>query len=87
MKKNSSAFILFLMFLFSGTYAQQDKVVKSIIRTGQTDNQTMNHLDVLTNRFGGRILGSDDYENAAEWCAYQLRKWGIEVQEDGLAGC
>jgi hypothetical protein len=62
--------------------AQQDKVVKSIIRLGQTDNQTMNHLDVLTNRFGGRLIGSDAYENAGEWCAAQFRKWGMEVQMD-----
>ena len=62
--------------------AQQDKVVKEIIRIGQTDNQTMNHLDVLTNRFGGRLIGSDAYENAAEWCASQFRKWGMEVIMD-----
>ncbi len=60
----------------------QDKVVKTIIETGRNDNRTMQHLNVLSNRFGGRILGSDAYENAALWCADQFRKWGMEVQMD-----
>jgi hypothetical protein len=62
--------------------AQQDKVVNTIIHLGQTDNRTMQHLDVLSNRFGGRLLGSDSYENAADWCAYQFKKWGMEVKFD-----
>ena len=73
---------LLMLCWFSAAPAQQDKVVKSIIQLGQTDNQTMNHLDVLTNRFGGRLIGSDAYENAGEWCAAQFRKWGMEVQMD-----
>jgi carboxypeptidase Q len=83
MKKYSFTLIsLLMLFLFSEAFAQQDKVVKSIIQIGQTDNQTMNHLDVLTNRFGGRLLGSDSYENAAAWCAAQFKKWGMEVELD-----
>ena len=42
----------------------------------------MNHLDVLTNRFGGRLIGSDAYENAADWAAAQFRSWGMEVIMD-----
>lgn len=60
----------------------QKKVVDKIIEIGQTDNQTMNHLDVLTNRFGGRLLGSDAYENAAAWCMAQFQKWGMEAELD-----
>jgi hypothetical protein len=62
--------------------AQKNKVVDKIIEIGQTDNQTMNHLDILANRFGGRILGSDSYENAAEWCMAQFKKWGMEAELD-----
>jgi hypothetical protein len=62
--------------------AQNDKVIGEIIRLGQTDNQTMQHLDVLTNRIGGRLVGSDAYENAAEWSASMFRKWGMEVIMD-----
>ncbi len=71
--------LLLFVGLISSAYSQNDRVVKEIIRLGQTDNQTMHHLDVLTNRIGGRITGSDAYENAVRWCADQFRKWGMEV--------
>ena len=73
---------IMLVMCISTSLMSQDKVVKSIIQIGQTDNRTMNHLDVLTNRFGGRLIGSDAYENAAEWAASQFRKWGMEVIMD-----
>ena len=60
----------------------QDKVVRSIIETGKTDNRTMRHLDILANQFGGRILGSGAYEDASKWCASEFRKWGMEVEMD-----
>jgi hypothetical protein len=83
MKKVSCTLLAFqLIFSFSTLPAQQNKVVNTIIQLGQTDNQTMNHLDVLTNRFGGRLIGSDAYENAGEWCALQFKKWGMEVEMD-----
>lgn len=83
MKKSIYPLLLpLLIFCFSTLSAQQNKVVKTIIEIGNADNQTMDHLDVLTNRFGGRLIGSDAYENAGEWCAAQFRKWGIEVEMD-----
>jgi hypothetical protein len=45
----------------------------------------MDHLDVLSNRFGGRLVGSDAYENAANWCASKFREWGMEVIMDEVA--
>jgi hypothetical protein len=71
-----------VLFFFSSATAQNDKVIREIIRLGQNDNQTMNHLDVISNRFGGRLVGSDAYENAAEWCASMFKKWGMEVIMD-----
>ena len=53
--------------LYAGTPFAQPAAVKKIIETGQTDNRVMHQLDILTNRFGGRVIGSDAYENAAEW--------------------
>jgi len=73
---------LFLLLLTTGLMAQNNKVVDRIIEIGTTDNQTMHHLDVITNRFGGRLVGSDAYENAALWCASEFRKWGMEVIMD-----
>jgi hypothetical protein len=40
----------------------------------------MQHLDVLTNRIGGRITGSDAFTNATYWAASLFKKWGLEVE-------
>jgi hypothetical protein len=71
-----------LCFAFANLTGQQSKVVDRIIELGKTDNRTMHLLDVLTNRFGGRITGSDAYTNAAQWCASEFKKWGMEVIMD-----
>lgn len=70
---------LLLVLLATGAFAQPNKVVDRIIELGTTDNRTMQHLDVLSNRFGGRLIGSDAYANASEWCASEFKKWGMEV--------
>lgn len=67
-----------LSFFGLGTVFSQSSVIKKIIEIGTTDNQTMHHLDVLSNRFGGRLVGSDAYENAATWMQHEYKKWGIE---------
>lgn len=60
----------------------QDSVVAKIIALAEADNQTMNHLDVMTNRFGGRLLGSGAYEDAAKWALKQFQDWGLEAYYD-----
>jgi hypothetical protein len=62
--------------------AQSDPVVERIIELGLTDNQVMTWADYATNRFGGRLTGSDAYENAANWAVWQFREWGIEAELD-----
>ena len=57
----------------------QSAAIQKIIEAGKTDNRTMHHLDILSNRFGGRLVGSDAYENAAEWMLREFKKWGIEA--------
>lgn len=81
--KNLLIILLFLFFqgLFPG-YAQTDPVVKKIIEIGQTDNRTMDHLDVLCNRIGGRPIGSDAYDNATLWAATKFEEWGMQVMLD-----
>ncbi len=56
-----------------------DEAIAKIISVGTTDNRVMDHLDILTNRFGGRLIGSDAYENAAEWMLREYEKWGIKA--------
>lgn len=58
----------------------QDAAVNKIIEIGQNDNQVMHQLDILTNRFGGRPIGSDAYDNAAEWMVREFKSWGLDAQ-------
>lgn len=51
--------------------------MKKIIEIGKTDNRVMHQIDILTNRFGGRVLDSDAYENAAEWMVREYKSWGL----------
>jgi hypothetical protein len=59
-----------------------DPAIERIIELGKTDNRAMHHLDILTNRIGGRLSGSDAYNNAAVWAASQFTKWGMTVEMD-----
>lgn len=58
----------------------QKAAVDKIVDMALNDNRTMEHLDVLSNRFGGRLVGSDAYENAALWAAEQFKSWGLDVK-------
>lgn len=61
-------------------FLAQKAVVDKIIEIGHQDNQAAHQLDILTNRFGGRPIGSDAYENAAEWMVREYKKWGLDVR-------
>lgn len=74
-----SGVALGITFLCVGTTFAQPGVVKEIIEIGRTDNRVMHQLDILTNRFGGRPIGSDAYENAAEWMLHEFKSWGLEA--------
>lgn len=75
--------ILLILFICTCAVSQsafaQDDVIEKIIKMGQTDNQVMHHLDILTNRFGGRPVGSPNYEDAAKWMVREYQSWGLEV--------
>jgi hypothetical protein len=64
---------------------QGDPVLAKVIDIGRNDNQTTRWLDVLTNRFGPRVSGTDAYNNAAQWAVQQFKSWGLqaELQEAG----
>ena len=59
-----------------------DSIVQKIIAAANADNQTMKHLDVMCNRFGGRLLGSHAYEDAANWAVSKFKEWGMEAKLD-----
>ena len=78
-------FIVWLILpglFISTSWAQTDPVVKKIIEIGTTDNRVMDHLDILSNRIGGRLIGSGAYEDAEKWTASEFKKWGLEVELD-----
>lgn len=78
MKKKALLCAAFVTLLAQPFQAQK-AVVDKIIEIGRQDNQAVHQLDILTNRFGGRPIGSDAYENAAEWMVREYKKWGLEV--------
>lgn len=71
-----------LLLLLPATAGAQSAAVKRIMEMAREDNQAMHHLDILCNRFGGRPVGSDAYENAAEWAIRSFRSWGYEVRTE-----
>ncbi len=66
----------------------QKAAVDKIVDMALNDNRAMEHLDVLSNRFGGRLVGSDAYDNAALWAMNQFKSWGLEahLEEAGELG-
>ena len=62
------------------TSGAQDKVVKTVMELGRTDNRTMEHNDFLSNVIGGRIVGSHNLEDAEKWVASRFKEWGLEVE-------
>ena len=69
-----------LTLLTTSPLFAQEEAVEKIIEMGQNDNRVMHQLDILTNRFGGRLIGSDAYENAAEWMVREFKSWGLDVR-------
>lgn len=67
-----------LMAMSMGAFAQ-DAAVKKMTDMAVNENKTWDYLSTLTGRFGGRLLGSDAYENAAAWLIHEFNKLGIEA--------
>ena len=58
----------------------QQAAIKKIIKMAREDNRTMQHLDILCNRFGGRPAGSDACANAEQWVKRNFESWGYDVK-------
>jgi carboxypeptidase Q len=52
--------------------------VEKIVAVGHEESQVMDHLDVLCNRIGPRLTGSDNLTNACEWVRDRFKSFGIE---------
>ena len=76
--KRLRLFLIVILLLPCGATAQ-NAAVKKIQQMAREDNRTMQHLDILCNRIGGRPIGSAAYDNAVEWAVRCFTEWGIEV--------
>ena len=52
--------------------------VERIMSVGHEESQVMDHLDVLCNRIGPRLTGSDNLTNACEWARDRFASFGLE---------
>lgn len=77
MKKIS--ILTLLLALCALTATAQNSAIEKIQQMAREDNRTMQHLDILCNRIGGRPAGSNACENAEEWAARCFEEWGLEV--------
>ncbi|MGK5011793.1 M28 family metallopeptidase [Janthinobacterium sp. MDB2-8] len=57
-----------------------DATARRIVALGTSDPRAMDWLDILSNRFGGRMTGSDAYTHAAQWARMQLHQWGVQAE-------
>ena len=74
-------FILVATAMMSlGSAVAQQSVIDKMIEESNKNPQAGHFLDVLTGRFGGRILGSDAFENAEAWMVREFQKWGVDVR-------
>ena len=70
-----------LLLVSTMVSAQQwDATTQAIIREGRDRSMVMDHLDILTNRIGPRLTGSDRLIQACEWAKQRLESYGLEVR-------
>lgn len=58
----------------------QNEGAQKIIEESKNNPQAFHYLDVLTGRFGGRLVGSDAFENAQQWVVREFTKMGLDVR-------
>lgn len=54
-----------------------EQVNAKIREEGWENSQVMRTLHFLTDRYGPRLTGSPNYENAAKWAIQQMEDWGF----------
>lgn len=84
MKRYYSLLFLFIVLTIN-LFSQTDPVFQKIIELGTKDNRAMVHQDILCNRFGGRLTGSDAYTNAANWALNEFKSWDLNAELDFVA--
>ena len=70
---------ILLAFSLAITLSAQDKVTKTVLELGRTDNRVMEHAEYIARNIGGRLVGTHMLNHAEDWVAEQFRSWGLEV--------
>ena len=73
-----------IIFLLPVTAWAHSSAVEQIMKMAKEDNRTMEHLDILCNRFGGRLAGSYACETAEKWAKKCFEEWGYDVKLDKI---
>jgi len=56
-----------------------DQSTNARIRKEEAEHsQVMHTLHMLTDRYGPRLTGSPNFENAARWAVAELTRWGFQ---------
>ena len=59
--------------------AKLDQATYDGIKSEEMEHsQIMHTLHMLTDRYGPRLTGSPNFENAANWVVKQLTEWGFK---------
>lgn len=57
-----------------------DATVRRMVALAASEPRVMDWLDILSNRFGGRMAGSDAHTHASQWVRMQLQQWGMQAE-------
>lgn len=82
LKKSFLAVVTLILVAAGGSVSAKDKTVEKIIEEGKSNPQVGDHLDILTGRFGGRLIGSSNYDDAANWLLHKYSQWGIPARKE-----
>ena len=69
---------LTLSFLLLAEETVDQKTNARIRQEAMEHSQIMHTLHMLTDRYGPRLTGSPNYEDAARWAVTQLSQWGLK---------
>ena len=61
-----------------GQVPDTEQINAKIREEGWENSQVMRTLHFLTDRYGPRLSGSPNHENAAKWAIRQMEEWGFE---------
>lgn len=78
--KSTIIYVLLLSFLFSA-YSQsvsRDVMLEKIKNEGFNNSQAMSMISELTDVYGQRLTGSDEYYAAAKWISEKMTTLGLE---------